>query len=139
MEPWCQCLGGVQLLLPLRLADGTFRTTENELPDADLAWARDTVVDYAKSLAADQRPAADRHFGSPDAAFGALRPLAVVVTNDSYAMIFAHAERAHMPDDASVPQLLVFVVVREPQRGTSGRRSTATRPTREAISVRRFA
>src|SRR5437764_163359 len=89
-EPWCQCLSGVQYFFRYDFSDGTFRTTANELPDAALAWARDTVVTYAKSLA----PVTGRPptiLGSPDSRFGALRPLNVVLTNDSYAMVFAEA------------------------------------------------
>src|SRR5438477_5138932 len=87
-EPWCRCLGGVQYFFRYDWSDGTFRTTANELPDAAIAWARDTVVSYAKSLAPITGPRPTT-FGSPDAPFGALRPLGSVVTNDSYAMIFA--------------------------------------------------
>ena len=115
-EPWCRCMGGVQYFFRYDWSDGTFRTTANELPDAALAWARDTVASYAKSLPPITGPQPTT-FGSPDAAFGALRPLAVVVTSDSYGMIVADAKRAHIQDDASVPQLLVFVVVREPTAG----------------------
>ncbi|HKN65120.1 MAG TPA: HAMP domain-containing sensor histidine kinase [Gemmatimonadaceae bacterium] len=115
-EPWCQCLGGVQYFFRYDWADGTFRTTANELPDPALAWARDTVASYAKSLPPISGPQPTT-FGSPDAAFGALRPLNVVVTSDSYGMIVADTTRAHVPGEASVPQLLVFVVVREPSAG----------------------
>lgn len=115
-EPWCRCLGGVEYFFRYDWSDGTFRTTANELPDAAIAWARDTVVSYAKSLApiAGRRPTT---FGSPEAALGALRPLAVVVTSDSYGMIFGHASRALVAADTAIPQLLVFVVVREPKAG----------------------
>src|ERR1043166_9051745 len=41
-EPWCRCLGGVQYFFRYDWSDGTFRTTANELPDAAIAWARDT-------------------------------------------------------------------------------------------------
>ena len=111
-EPWCRCLGGVEYFFRYDWADGTFRTTANDLPDAAIAWARDTVVGFAKSLAPITGPRPTT-FGSPDSRFGALRPLGSVVTNDSYAMIFADTERAHVASDASIPQLLVFVVVRE--------------------------
>src|SRR3982750_4743758 len=115
-EPWCQCLGGVEYFFRYDWSDGTFRTTANDLPDAAIAWARDTVVSYVKSLPAlTGRP--PTIFGSPDSRFGALRPLAVVLTNDSYAMIFSDAAHASGPGDASIPQLLVFVVVREPTAG----------------------
>ena len=115
-DPWCRCLGGVQYFFRYDWLDGTFRTTANELPDAAIAWARDTVVSYAKSLAPMTGPRATT-FGIPDARFGALRPLNAVVTNDSYAMVFADAARARSVGDTSVPQLLVFVVVREPTAG----------------------
>src|SRR5438045_3773397 len=91
-EPWCRCLGGVKYFFRYDWSDGTFRTTANDLPDAEIAWARDTVVAYAKSLP----PMTGRPptiFGSPDARFGALRPLSVVPPNDSYAMVFADARR----------------------------------------------
>ena len=115
-DPWCRCFGGVQYFFRYDWSDGTFRTTANELPDAAIAWARDTVVSYAKSLAPITGPRATT-FGIADARFGALRPLNAVVTNDSYAMVFADAARARSVGDTSVPQLLVFVVVREPTAG----------------------
>jgi signal transduction histidine kinase len=116
IESWCRCLGGVHYFFRYDWFDGTFRTTANDLPDAAIAWARDTLVSYAKSLApmAGPRPTT---FGSPDSRLGALRPLAAVVTSDSYGMIFADARRARTVGDTSVPQLLVFVVVREPNAG----------------------
>src|SRR5436305_8699612 len=107
-EPWCRCLGGGQYFFRYDWSDGTFRTTANDLPDAAIAWARDTVVSYAKSLAPISGPRATT-FGIPDARFGALRPLNAVVTNDSYAMVFADAARARLVGDTSVPQRAVFV------------------------------
>lgn len=115
-EPWCRCLGGVQYFFRYDWSDGTFRTTANDLPDAAIAWARDTIVSYAKSLAPISGPR-PTSFGSPDARLGALRPLSAVVTSDSYGMVFADASRARLVGDTSVPQLLVFVVVREPGAG----------------------
>jgi signal transduction histidine kinase len=115
-EPWCRCLSGVQYFFRYDWSDGTFRTTANDLPDAAIAWARDTIVSYAKSLAPISGPRPTT-FGSPDSRFGALRPLAVVVTSDSYGMIFGHASRVSVAADSAVPQLLVFVVVREPKAG----------------------
>jgi signal transduction histidine kinase len=115
-EPWCRCLGGVQYFFRYDWSDGTFRTTANDLPDAAIAWARDTVVSYAKSLAPISGPR-PTIFGSPDSRFGALRPLSAVVNNDSYAMVFADAARGRAVGDTSVPQLLVFVVVREASAG----------------------
>lgn len=114
--PWCQCLGGVQYFFRYDWADGTFRMTANDLPDPAIAWARDTLVAYVKSLA-PVTGLPPTTFGSPDSRFGALRPLSVVLTNDSYGMIFPDAARARAIGDTAVPQLLVFVVVREPTAG----------------------
>jgi signal transduction histidine kinase len=114
--PWCQCLGGVQYFFRYDWTEGTFRTTANELPDAAIAWARDTIVAYTKSLP-PVTGLPPTTFGSPDSRFGALRPLSVVLTNDSYGMIFPDAPHARTVGDTAVPQLLVFVVVREPKAG----------------------
>ncbi|HEY6829517.1 MAG TPA: HAMP domain-containing sensor histidine kinase [Gemmatimonadaceae bacterium] len=105
---WCRCLSGVRYFFRYDWRDGTFRTTETDLSDADLAWARDTVVAYTKSLPMlrDRRVLA---FGSPDGRFGPLKNLAVILTNDSYAMLFGQRiKRA---------ELLVFVVARDIDRG----------------------
>lgn len=115
-DPWCRCLRGVQYFFRYDWWDGTFRTTANELPDAAIAWARDTVVSYVKSLP-PTTGLPPTTFGSPDSRFGALRPLGAVLTNDSYAMIFADAAHAHVAGGDSTAQLLVFVVVREPVAG----------------------
>ena len=115
-EPWCRCLAGVHYFFRYDWSDGTFRTTANDLPDAAIAWARDTLVTYVKSLPPMTGPRPTT-FGSPDSRLGALRPLAAVVTSDSYGMIFADTTRARAVRDTSVPQLLVFVVVREPTAG----------------------
>jgi signal transduction histidine kinase len=114
--PWCQCLGGLEYFFRYDWADGTFRTTANGLPDAAIVWARDTLVSYAKSLA-PVTGLPPTIFGSPDSRFGALRPLSVVLTNDSYGMIFPDAAHARAIGDSADPQLLVFVVVREPKAG----------------------
>jgi len=108
MVAWCDCLSGVQYFFRYDWADGTLRTTETGATDADLAWARDTMVAYTKALPLvhDQRTLA---FGSPDGRFGALRNLAVILTNDSYAMVFG--------ERAGKPLLLVFVVSRDVQLG----------------------
>src|SRR5579884_3582980 len=50
MVDWCGCLGGVRYFFRYDWRDGTFRTTETDLPDADLAWARDTIAAYTRSL-----------------------------------------------------------------------------------------
>src|SRR5689334_13985088 len=49
MVEWCRCLTGVRYFFRYDWREGTLRTTETDLPDADLAWARDTVVAYTKS------------------------------------------------------------------------------------------
>jgi len=108
MVKWCDCLGGVHYFFRYDWNDGTFRTTETQLPDSDLAWARDTVVAYANELG----PARDRQvlgFGSADGTSDALKQLDVILTNDSYAMLFGR--RNHKP------ALVVFVVAREPVSG----------------------
>jgi len=109
MVSWCGCLGGVRYFFRYDWADGTFRTTDNDLPDADLAWARDTMVAYTKSLA-PVRDAQILAFGSPDGRFGPLKNLAVILTNDSYAMLFGERNRK--------PVLVVFVIARDVHRGS---------------------
>ena len=105
---WCGCLSGVRYFFRYDWRDGTLRTTETDLPDADLAWARDTVVAYTKSLPAlrDRRVLA---FGSPDGRFGPLKNLAVILTNDSYAMLLGERNKR--------AELLVFVVARDIEKG----------------------
>jgi signal transduction histidine kinase len=108
MVSWCDCLSGVRYFFRYDWKDGTFRTTETDLPDADLAWVRDTMVSYAKALP----PLRDRNilaFGSPDGRYGPLKNLAVILTNDSYAMLFGERDRH--------PVLIVFVVARDINRG----------------------
>lgn len=108
MVSWCNCLSGVRYFFRYDWRDGTFRTTETELPDAELAWVRDTMVTYTKALP----PLRDRQilaFGSPDGRYGPLKNLAVVLTNDSYAMLFGERDRR--------AQLVVFVVARDIDRG----------------------
>jgi signal transduction histidine kinase len=104
---WCNCLGGVRYFFRYDWADGTFRTTETDLPDAELAWARDTMVAFTKA-----RPAPDLNilsFGSPDGRFGPFKNLAVLLTNDSYAMLFG--------ERGGRPTLVVFVTARDVGRG----------------------
>jgi len=108
MVEWCKCLSGVRYFFRYDWKDGTLRTTETDLSDADLAWARDTIVAYTKALP----PLKDRQilaFGSPDGRFGPLKNLAVILTNDSYAMLFG--------ERAKHPVLLVFVVARDIEHG----------------------
>jgi signal transduction histidine kinase len=102
MAGFCGCLGGVRYFFRYDWHDGTFRTTETDLPDADLAWARDTIVAFARTM-----PPPDRGivtFGSPDGR-GPMKNLAVILTNDSYAMVFGQRKGRQ--------ELLVFVVARE--------------------------
>ena len=104
---WCNCLSGVRYFFRYDWADGTFRTTDTDFPDAELAWARDTMVSFTKS-----QPAPDLNilsFGSPDGRFGPFKNLAVVLTNDSYATLFGQRN--------GKPVLVVFVVARDAARG----------------------
>jgi signal transduction histidine kinase len=104
---WCNCLSGVRYFFRYDWADGTFRTTDTDYPDADLAWARDTMVAFTKA-----GPPPDRNilsFGSPDGRFGPFKNLAVVLTNDSYAMLFGRRN--------GKTTLVVFVVARDAERG----------------------
>ena len=105
---WCSCLSGVRYFFRYDWREGTFRTTESDLPDADLAWARDTMVAYTKSVP-PQPQRRTLSFWSPNGQYGSLHDLAVVITNDSYAMLFG--ERDHRP------ALVVFVVARDLTRG----------------------
>src|SRR5262245_5809877 len=86
-DSWCRCLGGVQYFFRYDWSDGTFRTAATDLPDGALAWARDTIAAYARSLPPSNgsRPTT---FGSPDGRSGPFTELAVLLTNDSYGMIF---------------------------------------------------
>ena len=74
--------------------DGTFRTTETDLPDADLAWARDTIVSFAKRMAPPDRGIVT--FGSPGGG-SPVKNLNVLLTNDSYAMLFGDGRAAAGP------------------------------------------
>jgi signal transduction histidine kinase len=108
MVSWCDCLSGVRYFFRFVWGEGTLRTTETDAPDADLAWVRDTMVAYAKAMA----PVTDRrvlNFGSPDGRFGTFKQLAVILTNDSYVMLFGQRNRR--------PLLVVFVVARDIDHG----------------------
>lgn len=99
---FCGCLGGVRYFFRYDWRDGTFRTTDTDLPDADLAWARDTIVAFARTM-----PPPDRGivtFGSPDGR-GPMKNLGFILSNDSYAMVFGQRKGRQA--------LLVFVVARE--------------------------
>jgi signal transduction histidine kinase len=101
MMGWCECLSGVTYFFRFDWNDGTFRTTDTELADADLARVRDTMVAYVNAMPALTNPVV--RFGSPDA--GSIRQLAVILTNDSYVMLFDERMKH--------PQLVVFVVARD--------------------------
>ena len=49
MVRWCNCLDGVRYFFRYDWKDGTFRTTDTDLPDADLACVRDTMVAYVNA------------------------------------------------------------------------------------------
>lgn len=106
MVGWCNCLGGVRYFFRYDWREGTFRTTETDLPDADLAWARDTIISFAERMAPPDRGIVT--FGSPGGG-SPVKNLNVLLTNDSYAMLFG--------DSHGRQDLVVFVVVREPVRG----------------------
>ncbi len=104
MMGWCKCLDGVQYFFRYDWRDSTFRTTDTDVPDADLARVRDTMVAYVNDMALPDRGVV--HFVTPDGQ--AMRQSAVILTNDSYVMLF---------DERSKPlQLVVFVVARDIRR-----------------------
>jgi signal transduction histidine kinase len=108
MTGWCGCLGGVKYYFRHDWHDGTFRTTETTLSDADLAWARDTMVSYAKAIG----PVREREvltYGAAGESTGAFKNLAVLLTNDSYAMLFGQRNKK--------PVIVVFVVARDTVKG----------------------
>ena len=105
---WCTCLDSARYFFRYDWADGTFRTTDTKLSDADLAWARDTIARHVAAMppVPERRPLS---YGSPDGRYGPLRQLGVVLTNDSYVMIAGERKGEQ--------QLLVFVVARDPSNG----------------------
>jgi signal transduction histidine kinase len=108
MVDWCKCLSGTRYFFRYDWKDGTLRTTDTDLPDADLAWARDTMVAYVKALP----PTKDRRilaFRLPDARVGPFRNLSVLLTGDSYAMLLGRP--------GGRPTLLVFAVARDIAHG----------------------
>jgi signal transduction histidine kinase len=103
MAAWCRCLGGVHYFFRYDMRDGTLRTTSTEQGDGELAWARDTILAYIRAFPdVKERPIV---YGSPDARYGPLKQLAVLLTNDSYVMLFGQRD--------GKPQLLVFVIARD--------------------------
>jgi signal transduction histidine kinase len=107
MVGWCRCLDSVRYYFRYDWRDGTFRTTETELSDADLAWARDTIASFVKQMTPPESGILT--FGSADGRTGPIKNLAVVLTNDSYATLFGEHD-GHLT-------MLVFVVARESSRG----------------------
>jgi signal transduction histidine kinase len=105
MMGWCYCLDSVSYFFRYDWKDGTFRTTDTDVSDADLARVRDTMVAYVNAMP----PLTGRgvvHFVTPDG--GAMRQAAVILTNDSYVMLF--------DERAKRLQLVVFVVARDIRR-----------------------
>jgi signal transduction histidine kinase len=106
MMGWCGCLSGVRYFFRYDWREGTFRSTDTDVPDEDLAWVRDTMVSYTNALG-PVRDARVVTYGSANG--GPFKNLAVSLTNGSYAMLFG--ERNHKP------VLVVFAVARDVKRG----------------------
>src|ERR1043166_8969271 len=104
LADWCACLSGVRYFFRYDWAEGTFRTTETDLADADLAWARDTIIAFARKM-----PLPDNSVVMFGGGTGRFKNLAVILTNDAYAMVFGGRNGKQV--------LLVFVVAREAARG----------------------
>jgi signal transduction histidine kinase len=99
----CHCLDGVQYFFRYDWRDSTFRTTDTDVSDAVLARVRDTMVAYVNDMAPPPTDRSVVHFVTPDGR--AMRQSAVILTNDSYVMLF---------DERAKPlQLVVFVVARD--------------------------
>jgi len=100
-------LDGVQYFFRYDWRDSTFHATDTDVSDAALARVRDTMVAYVNDMAP---PPTDRgvvHFVTPDGR--AMRQSAVILTNDSYVMLFDEHDK-HL-------QLVVFVVARDIRHG----------------------
>ena len=106
MMGWCDCLSGVRYFFRYDWREGTFRSTDTDVPDEDLAWVRDTMVSYTNAMG-PVRDARVVTYGSANG--GPFKNLAVSLTNGSYAMLFG--ERSHKPI------LVVFAVARDVKRG----------------------
>lgn len=103
MMGWCDCMGGVQYFFRYDWNDGTFRTTDTDVSDAELARVRDTMVAYVEAMPPLKEREAPLHFVTP--AGRAMRQAAVILTNDSYVMLFDERSK-NLP-------LVVFVVARD--------------------------
>jgi signal transduction histidine kinase len=103
----CNCLDSVQYFFRYDWKDSTFRTTETDVSDAALARVRDTMVAYVNDMAPPPAKRGVLHFVTPDGP--SMRQSAVILTNDSYVMLF---------DERTKPlQLVVFVVARDITHG----------------------
>jgi signal transduction histidine kinase len=102
MMDWCNnCLDGVRYFFRYDWKDSTFRTTETDASDSDLARVRDTMVAYANDMAVLDQDRGVLQYVTP----GKRAMPGVMLTNDSYAMLFdEHNKRL---------QLIVFVVARD--------------------------
>jgi signal transduction histidine kinase len=104
MMGWCNCLDGVHYFFRYDWKDGTFRTTDTtNVSDADLARVRDTVVAYVNDMPPLPADRGVNHFVIPEGR--AMQQSAVILTNDSYVMLFDEHNK-HL-------QLVVFVVARD--------------------------
>ena len=99
----CNCLGGVQYFFRYDWKDSTFRTTDTDVSDADLARVRDTMVAYVTDMVPPPADPGVVHFVTPDGR--SMRQSAVILTNDSYVMLFDERDKDL--------KLLVFVVARD--------------------------
>ncbi len=108
MMGWCHCLDGVQYFFRYDWKDSTFRTTDTEVSDSDLARVRDTMVAYVNDMAPPPNNRGVGFLVTPSDG-GPMREPAVILTNDSYVMLFDEHNK-HL-------QLVVFVVAREIRRG----------------------
>ena len=107
MNGLCNCLDSVQYFFRYDWKDSTFRTTDTDVSDAALARVRDTMVAYVNDMAPTSANRGVVHFVTPDGR--AMRQSAVILTNDSYVMLF---------DEHTKPlQLVVFVVARDIMHG----------------------
>jgi signal transduction histidine kinase len=108
MASWCGCLGGVQYYFRYDWRDGTLRTTETTHNDTELAWARDTIVAYTKSLP-PMREFQTLAFGPTDVTTGPLTTRAAILSNASYVMLVSERN--------GKPVVLTFVVTRDVEKG----------------------
>ncbi|HEV8446107.1 MAG TPA: HAMP domain-containing sensor histidine kinase [Gemmatimonadaceae bacterium] len=104
MMGWCNCLDSVRYFFRYDWKDSTFRTTETDVSDSDLARVRDTMVAYVSDMPPLPSDRGVLNFVTPN---GRAMP-GVMLTNDSYVMLFDEHNK-HL-------QLVVFVVARDVRR-----------------------